>query len=404
MEGVKGTHTSSLLTAEDSASEEDNISDTENNTSNINLQDSQSQFATSGFLTSTQYPDEQESQVINSLNGSPTQGQMEADDSNTLNLSSYNNTAAAPPSVPDRSIIPLLPVNSNVADAARVLATSYTQLLPDNRNALPTGVLSHSPSLSPAHRTSPLAHVNRRLPTNMEHLSLPLRQSQQIQLPSQPQSNDSNDKEATFKHRVLRFLCQNLEKTAQLEAKMDMLIAKSNNNLSQSVMENDQSTLVDMSELPLKTRDDLVAYKKLSETNADQYFKLVRMVKQIGGETLADADKPQKHKLQGMKVTEAIFRIRHAKEFAQVTDNALMKETRNAVKHAAETVRNKTGIVPQEPGSDSNDDLGFHIQEEYDVQRLCRIELRNNVDTEETEGLEEVVEFFIKEEATFIEK
>lgn len=32
-----------------------------------------------------------------------------------------------------------------------------------------------------------------------------------------------------------------------------------------------------------------------------------------------------------------------------------MKETRNAVKHAAETVRNKTGIVPQEPGSDSND-------------------------------------------------
>ncbi|KZR98109.1 Uncharacterized protein APZ42_006623, partial [Daphnia magna] len=48
--------------------------------------------------------------------------------------------------------------------------------------------------------------------------------------------------------------------------------------------------------------------------------------------------------------------------------------------------------------------LGFHIQEEYDVQRLCRIELRNNVDPEETEGLEEVVEFFIKEEATFIEK
>jgi hypothetical protein len=33
--------------------------------------------------------------------------------------------------------------------------------------------------------------------------------------------------------------------------------------------------------------------------------------------------------------------------------------------------------------------------------------LRNNVDTEETEGrveLEEVLEFFIKEEATFIEK
>ena len=91
---------------------------------NKNLQDSQIQIATSGFFTSTQYPDEQESQVINSLNGSPTQGKMEADDNfNTLNLSGYNNNAA---------------------------------------------------------------HVNRRLPSNMEHPSLPLRQSQLIQLPSQP--------------------------------------------------------------------------------------------------------------------------------------------------------------------------------------------------------------------------
>ena len=246
------------------------------------MQDSQNQIATSGFLTSTQYPDEQESQVINSLNGSPTQGQMEADDNfNTLNLSGYNITAAAAPSVHDRSITPLLPVTRTVPDAARVLATTYTTLLPANRNALPTGVLSHSQSLSPAHSTSPLAHANRRLPSNMEHPSLPLRQSQQIQLPSHPKSNDSNDKEATFKHKVLRLLCQNLEKTAQLEAKMDMLIAKSNNNLSQSVMENDQSTLVEMSELPLKTRDDLVAYEKLLETNADQYLKLVKKILHI---------------------------------------------------------------------------------------------------------------------------
>jgi hypothetical protein len=239
--------------------------------SNKNLQDSQSQIATSGFLTSTQYPDEQESQDINSLNGSPTQGQIEADDDNfgTLNLSGYNNNAAAAPSVPEKSITPLLPVNSTAAK-------TYTTLLPPNRNPLPTDVLAHSPSLSTAHRTSPLAHVNRRFPSNMEHPSLPSRQSQLIQLPSQPKSNDSNDKEATFKHKVLRLLCQNLEKTAQLEAKMDILIAKSNNNLSQSVMENDQSTLVDMSELPLKTRDDLVAYDKLLQTNADQYLKLVK--------------------------------------------------------------------------------------------------------------------------------
>lgn len=154
---------------------------------NKNLQDSQSQIATSGFFTSTQYPDEQESQVINSLNGSQTQGKMEADDNfNTLNLSGYNNNAAAVPSVSERSITPLLPVNSTAADADRLLATTYTTLLPANRNPLPTGVLAHSPSLSPAHRTSPLAHVNRRLPSNMEHPSLPLRQSQLIQLPSQP--------------------------------------------------------------------------------------------------------------------------------------------------------------------------------------------------------------------------
>ena len=60
-----------------------------------------------------------------------------------------------------------------------------------------------------------------------------------------------------------------------------MLIAKSNNNLSQSVMENDQSTLVEMSELPLKTRDDLVAYEKLLEKNADQYLKLVKKILHI---------------------------------------------------------------------------------------------------------------------------
>jgi hypothetical protein len=156
--------------------------------SNKNLQDSQSQIATSGFFTSTQYPDEQASQVINSLNGSPTQGQIEADDNNfgTLNLSGYNNNAAAVPSLSERSITPLLPVNSTAADADRLLVTTYTTLLPANRNPLPTDVLAHSPSLSPAHRTSPLAHVNRRLPSNMEHPSLPLRQSQLIQLPSQP--------------------------------------------------------------------------------------------------------------------------------------------------------------------------------------------------------------------------
>ena len=147
---------------------------------NKNLQDSQSQIATSGFFTSTQYPDEQESQVINSLNGSQTQGKMEADDNfNTLNLSGYNNNAAAVPSVSERSITPLLPVNSTAAK-------TYTTLLPPNRNPLPTDVLAHSPSLSPAHRTSPLAHVNRRFPSNMEHPSLPSRQSQLIQLPSQP--------------------------------------------------------------------------------------------------------------------------------------------------------------------------------------------------------------------------
>ena len=113
---------------------------------NKNLQDSQSQIATSGFFTSTQYPDEQESQVINSLDGSPTQGKMEADDNfNTLNLSGYNNNAAAVPSVSERSITPLLPVNSTAADADRLLVTTYTTLLLANRNPLPTGVLAHSP-------------------------------------------------------------------------------------------------------------------------------------------------------------------------------------------------------------------------------------------------------------------
>ncbi|KAK4018945.1 hypothetical protein OUZ56_000980 [Daphnia magna] len=124
--------------AEDSASEEDNISDTENNTCYS--------------LTTTC--------KIHKANLLPV-AFSHLHNIQTSKKVNYNNTAAAAPSVSDRSIIPLLPVNSTVADAARILATSYTQLLPDNRNALPTGVLSHSPSLSPAHRTSPLAHVNR---------------------------------------------------------------------------------------------------------------------------------------------------------------------------------------------------------------------------------------------------
>lgn len=44
-----------------------------------------------------------------------------------------------------------------------------------------------------------------------------------------------------------------------------------------------------------------------------------------------------------------------AKEFAAVTEIAFRKETRNAVKHAAETLRNKTGIVPQQHGSDNDE-------------------------------------------------
>lgn len=48
-------------------------------------------------------------------------------------------------------------------------------------------------------------------------------------------------------------------------------------------------------------------------------------------------------------------------------------------------------------------------QEDYAAERSRRIELRNNVDTDETEGRggeleEETVEFFIKEETTFIDE
>nr|SVE70275.1 EOG090X01UY [Daphnia similis]SVE70899.1 EOG090X01UY [Daphnia similis]SVE71530.1 EOG090X01UY [Daphnia similis]SVE72163.1 EOG090X01UY [Daphnia similis] len=55
------------------------------------------------------------------------------------------------------------------------------------------------------------------------------------------------------------------------------------------------------------------------------------------------------------------------------------------------------------------EDLRKQKQEEYAEQRRRRIELRNNVDTDETEGRggeleEETVEFFIKEETTFIDE
>ena len=43
------------------------------------------------------------------------------------------------------------------------------------------------------------------------------------------------------------------------------------------------------------------------------------------------------------------------KEFAAVTEIAFRKETRTAVKHAAETIRNKRGILPQEDGSEDDE-------------------------------------------------
>jgi len=95
-------------------------------------------------------------------------------------------------------------------------------------------------------------------------------------LPMENSNYSTNQQqESLFKVKVLRLLAQNLEKTAQLDGKMNMLMEKVQNALSNSINENEQSVIVDISLLPLKTREDLVSYEQLLTTDADQFMKLV---------------------------------------------------------------------------------------------------------------------------------
>lgn len=149
--------------------------------------------------------------------------------------------------------------------------------------------LYDSPSMMavpPQRLSTPQAGGSNRLPSRIEqHPSmqpLPFQASKsQPQMFSKENSNYSSDQqqEALFKAKVLRLLGQNLEKTTQLDGKMNMLMEKVPNALSQSSTETELSVNVDIPALPLKTRDDLVTYEQLITTDADQFFKLVSTFK-----------------------------------------------------------------------------------------------------------------------------
>ncbi|KAI9554934.1 hypothetical protein GHT06_020214 [Daphnia sinensis] len=296
-----------------------------------------------GFCTSTQLIDDQESQDIISNDGS-TQGHM---DENTLigqQFPSANSTAAAA-FVPVRSVTPLIPVNRNVS---------------------PIDALYYSPStaVQPHRLSTPHAPANQRLPSRMEHpsMQLLLSQASQLQFPmllkeNSNYSTNQQQKSAMFKVKVLRLLAQNYEKTAQLEGKMNMLMEKVRNALSHLTTENEQSAvIVDIPVLPLKTREDLVTYEQLITTEADKFLILVRLVKQIGGLTLSDAVKRAWERVLSLEVRAFVnlAGIRFAPEFEQVSNATLQEETRKAVKHAAETLRNKQQRALSGSDSDTN--------------------------------------------------
>lgn len=180
----------------------------------------------------------------------------------------------------DDSLRQQLSSTVNNTTAAYVPARSVTPLLPVNRNVTPVDALFHSPSMAVqvSRFSTPQPRGIQRLSSRMEHSSmqLPL-QTPQLQRPllTQQKINDSIDNDAPFKVKVLRLLTQNLEKTTQVDVKVNMLIEKVQNILSQSVPGNDHSAIVDISVLPLKTREDLITYEQLLTTDADQYFKLV---------------------------------------------------------------------------------------------------------------------------------
>ncbi|KAI9562479.1 hypothetical protein GHT06_009915 [Daphnia sinensis] len=83
----------------------------------------------------------------------------------------------------------------------------------------------------------------------------------------------------------------------------------------------------------------------------------VRLVKQIGGLTLSDAVKRAWGRVLSMEVRAVVnwAGIRLAPEFEQVFNATHQEETRKAVKHAAETLRNKQQRAF--PGSCANSDV-----------------------------------------------
>ncbi|XP_045032962.1 uncharacterized protein LOC116926960 isoform X1 [Daphnia magna] len=159
--------------------------------------------------------------------------------------------------------------------------------------------------------------------------------------------------EPPFEVKVLSFLSKIVGNLDQVKIEVNVLKRKVD-NLSTSTQENEPLATVEILLLPVKTIDELKLYEEVLTKDLDQFFKMVRFVKQIGGLTLSDCVKrawesvitlevrvfvnwngkprtgqPQKYGLKKSKVTEAVFK---GIAFKNASLSALEFETKKAKK------------------------------------------------------------------------
>ncbi|XP_045032642.1 uncharacterized protein LOC123474494, partial [Daphnia magna] len=163
--------------------------------------------------------------------------------------------------------------------------------------------------------------------------------------------------EPPFEVKVLSFLSKIVGNLDQVKIEVNVLKGKVD-NLSTSTQENEPLATVEIPLLPVKTIDELKLYEEVLTKDLDQFFKLVRFVKQIGGLTLSDCVKRAWESVLTLEVrvfvnwngkprTEGIA-------FKNASLSALEFETKKAVKTCA-TVLKKKQLGIEMDSSESNE-------------------------------------------------
>ncbi|EFX62502.1 hypothetical protein DAPPUDRAFT_120168 [Daphnia pulex] len=204
----------------------------------------------------------------------------------------------------------------------------------------------NSLSQQPTTMSSPAHHV-QQVPSFTPLLPVP---SQAINRTQQSRSSPSfampktTGNELPFEVKVLSCLSKILGNLDQLKIEVNVLKGKVD-NLSTSTQENEPLATVEIPVLPVKTIEDLKLYEELLSKDLEQFFKLVRYVKQIGGSTLSDCVKRAWESVLTLEVRAFINwngKLRtEGIAFKNASQAALEFETEKALKNCATVLKNK---------------------------------------------------------------